>query len=118
MTFLVSISPTGLFRQRTLFGTVTTVNTIIWGAIEPCTSVVAACLPLLGPVLLKRHTDSPERAVMSSFFRKSRPIPSAPTARHALQSFESTKALHHAAVVGDDCSTKSAARVSSTSANV
>ena len=34
---------------------VTSVNTIIWGAIEPCASVVAACLPIIGPVIYRKR---------------------------------------------------------------
>ena len=102
----------------TVLGTVTTVNTIIWGAIEPCTSVVAACLPLLGPVLLKRRPKPAENNVVSSFFRKTRSTPSKPTAQHVSLSSESTRIFALTTVVSDNISSNSATGVSSTSANV
>ena len=39
----------------TEISTVTTINTVIWGAIEPCTSIVAACLPIIAPVIWKKR---------------------------------------------------------------
>ncbi|KAJ4347253.1 uncharacterized protein N0V89_011193 [Didymosphaeria variabile] len=54
--------------------TVTTINTIIWGSIEPCMSVVAACLPILGPVFFKNKREDASKptktSAMSSYFRK------------------------------------------------
>ena len=67
---------------RTKHPIVTTVNTIIWGAIEPCTSVVAACLPIIGPVILRKSPSKKARpTVISSFFRKKSMAPSEQTAR-------------------------------------
>jgi hypothetical protein len=54
---------------------VTTVNTIIWGSIEPCMSVIAACLPILGPIIFKKRRQAAEVKIekfsgLSSYFRK------------------------------------------------
>lgn len=61
---------------------VTTVNTVIWGSIEPCTSVVAACLPILAPILLKkRRAKSMRRDILSSFRQRTGSGPTKPPIR-------------------------------------
>ena len=42
----------GEYRSRNNDFSQTVVNWIIWGAIEPSTSIMAACFPTLAPVLL------------------------------------------------------------------
>lgn len=53
---------------------VTTVNTIIWGSIEPCMSVIAACLPILGPIIFRNRRQAKVKVAkfsgLSSYFRK------------------------------------------------
>ncbi|KAF2692056.1 hypothetical protein K458DRAFT_381883 [Lentithecium fluviatile CBS 122367] len=65
------------FRDNNNNFSITTVNTIIWGSIEPCTSVIAACLPVLGPIIFIKRRQAEVKAAkfggLSSYLRKMGP---------------------------------------------
>ncbi|KAF2869475.1 hypothetical protein BDV95DRAFT_101380 [Massariosphaeria phaeospora] len=62
------------FRDNSDDFSFTTVNTIIWGSIEPCMSVIAACLPIMGPIIFRKRRQAEVQANkfsgLSSYFRK------------------------------------------------
>jgi hypothetical protein len=99
---------------------VTTVNTIIWGSIEPCMSVIAACLPVLGPIIFKKRRQAAEVKIekfrgLSLYFRtvgtKGSKVQSS-TTTHAPSALSTNSILRATALMASIADRKSESEVS------